>query len=197
MISLPAAGGQDGRQGPCPAPRAGVGWGVAEILLHRTDAAFGEFPPRGKGGGPSRDRRDQLDGREIGAVARGIARDQGHACDRRMGADEEVRQDAGFGAAATTVSTEYLGCEKKSRPRYFGHHEADRVDCRIQLVDSCESWCGFGINDGVNRQAITRRCGVELLLRPIDPTWIVGDHVQQNAGINEDHGPNRRRGAAA
>src|SRR5690606_20802536 len=107
--------------------------------------------------------------REIGTVSRGIARDQGQAGDRGMGADEEIRKHARPAAAGPAVGLEGLSGKKKRLPRDGQMVQLRKRDHRIEIGNIPVAYRKLGIDDIVDPERTEQRGGFQLRLRPCGP----------------------------
>jgi hypothetical protein len=109
-----------------------------------------------------------------------------------VGANEEIGQHPGLSAAHGAIPLKSLTGEEQRRTRHHGaerHHGADKpgaADHGIELLHSCIADRQLGIDDVIDCELIVRGGEIQLLLRPLGPSRIVGDEIQQDIRIDED-----------
>src|ERR1700720_3422740 len=91
--------------------------------------------------------RDQVDRREIAAIAPDVAGQQRQVFGRSMRADEKVREHAGARAAGRTVTQISLAGEKQRRPRHGDEINAEIAKNRIDNINRWISSGHFGVDD--------------------------------------------------
>jgi hypothetical protein len=104
-----------------------------------------------------------------------------------MRTDEEIRKHSGLGTTALAVRLKDFAGEKYRRTRNFQHADIDSSENSIDFLNARETDRQLGVDHRVNAKPIAQGCGFELMLRPVSPLGIIGDDVQKDIGIYQDH----------
>ncbi len=112
------------------------------------------------------------------------------ACEQRsvghggMRTDQEVRDDGlARSARAAVVGVGVTGEERRRcRDLLDDRHRGQR---RVQFLDAWEPWRDLSEHDRVEDERASLGCLRELLLRPGQPVWVLGEEVEQNAAVDE------------
>lgn len=131
-------------------------------------------------------RSNDLETREVGAVARRIAGEQDQVCDRGVGADVEVRQRRPATPASSAVSDEALPSEECRLPRQGKAQEIFLREGFLELLDPIEPDRDFGVDERIDREGGALSAFGEGLLRPGGPFRVFGENVEQDVAVDED-----------
>ena len=133
-------------------------------------------------------RRHQHNRGEVILIASRVPREDAAAQHGGVGTDEEISQHIGAGAAAAPVLEEGTAGEEERRAREFEQGKAHAFYRVIERLHRLEGQRQLGINDGVDAQLVDLRLRTKLAHRPVGPGGVVVEHVDQDIGINQQHG---------
>jgi hypothetical protein len=120
-------------------------------------------------------------------IASRIASDQCRVSHHGTRANEEIGQYTSLAATCGAIPSKCLTGEEKCGTRNHGGDKPGAADHRIQLLHSRVPNGQLGIDDVIDCELVLGGREIQLLLRPRGPEWVVGDEVQRNIRINEDH----------
>ena len=133
-------------------------------------------------------RRDERHSRKVGSIAPRITRQKRKLFDRRMSANEKIRQHAAAGATCVAVLNGSLAREEQRHPRYRYNGDASIRQSFFEILDLWKADRRF-CKDDVIDQEWTLESGVfQLRKRPLPPARSLRENVQQDVRIHQRHG---------
>src|SRR4029079_14324559 len=100
---------------------------------------------------------------------------------------KEIRKNSAPGASSAVVLLKDLSCQKQSSARCLRKSKFRLRDHFIQFCDTRVSHREFGVNDSIDSERTTHRCCIKLSKRPVPPPWVVGDNIEKDVRIDQDH----------
>ena len=131
--------------------------------------------------------RHQRQSWKVGGVAPSVAREQRASGDGGMRTDHEIRQDPGSRSAAAAIRGMRASREEQGIARQFTHKQARRGDFRFKRLLAAGVSRQLRVDHRVDEQRTACAPDFKLRLRLVGPFAIVLQHVDDGAGINQDH----------
>src|SRR5579864_4175604 len=129
--------------------------------------------------------RNDADRRKIGLDASCIAGEKLRVFHNRVGTDEEVRQNAGFGAALLAISPKRMSGKKQREFWRWCSRNGQSIECQVQFKDIWKARRQLCIDDLVDGKCVTRLCKTQRDKRTVLPDWVLGKDIDQDVGIDE------------
>ena len=105
-----------------------------------------------------------------------------------VGADVEVRKGGTAPPAAPAVLEEHLAGQERRFPRQRVTTKVIGRDGIVEIFDAIEPNRDLGIDDGIDDERRGLGQFDQSARRPLEPRWILGQHVEDDVAVNEDVG---------
>src|SRR5207253_8787214 len=130
--------------------------------------------------------QDQLEPWKVRAISRGVPCQQRNTAHGRVGADVEVGQGRAPGTAGPAIPHEALAGEKRRFPRQRFAAEGLAGQGGIEFLDPLEADGDLGIHDRVDDELVIAGHSREDRRRAVEPSGILGNHVENDVAVDED-----------
>jgi hypothetical protein len=122
-----------------------------------------------------------------------VARQERRAFQRRVGADEEIRQDVFSNTALKTIAPSSLPREKRCAARQSDQRQAQTLKSCFEFFHACVTGRQFRVDRVVDRDAIDGGGFLQRIGRPNCPTRVVTEDINDDAGVDENQQSSPRR----